>query len=282
MTAPAPRPSAPGPLRTVHVVRYVEPLREGGSLPGLVEADDLGTYVMKCRAAGQGTAVLVAEVLVAAFARALGLAVPELVVLQLDEAIGRREPDPEVQDLLVRSTGTNLGMDFLPGAVGYEPALDLPELHTPEVVAAAARTRWLDAFTGNVDRSSKNPNLLVWHRAPWLIDHGAALVFHHGWPPAARWAGRVYDASDHVYGPLTAHLTAEAWQQVDAAAHATTTADDAAVVRAAVAQVPDDWLLSMNAAQGDPRPAQAWRDRYVEHLTARLAGDRPWRPGAAR
>ncbi len=163
-------------LKHVRATRYVVPLREGGSLPGIVEGDDLGTYVCKFRGAGQGPRVLVAEVVVGELARALGIATPELVTVELERAIARYEADEEVQDLLTASLGTNLGIDFLPGAFGYDAAT------RPDPVEAA-RILWLDAFTANVDRSWRNPNLLVWHRRFWAIDHGAALYFHHSWSP---------------------------------------------------------------------------------------------------
>jgi hypothetical protein len=165
-------------LRQITATRYVTPLREGGSLPGIVEADDLGTYVLKFRGAGQGLKVLVAEVLVGELARALGLNVPRLAVVDLQAPIAKYEADEEVQDLLTASLGLNLGIDFLPGSFGYDGS-------RPPDPQTAAEILWLDAFTANVDRTWSNPNLLVWHRRPWLIDHGAALYFHRG-PVEAR------------------------------------------------------------------------------------------------
>src|SRR4029079_5351238 len=162
---------------------------------GLVEADDLGTYVMKFRGAGQGTKALVAEVIAGELARRLGLRVPVLRAIQLDRAIARFEADEEVQDLLTASIGLNLGVDFLPGSFGYDAGC------TPDP-AVAASVLWLDALTANVDRSWRNPNLLVWHGDLWAIDHGACLYFHHGWSggvgTAARCAAQPYDVSDHV------------------------------------------------------------------------------------
>jgi hypothetical protein len=157
-------------LRTVRATRYVAPLREGGSLPALVEADDDGLYVLKFRGAGQGPKALVAEVVVAGLATGLGLPVPELVLLELDPAIGRAEPDPEIQDLLLASPGLNLGVDFLPGSITFSAAS--PDALDPDF---AADVVWLDALVTNVDRTARNPNLLEWHRRIWLIDHGAAL-----------------------------------------------------------------------------------------------------------
>jgi len=264
-------------MRSAQVTRYVTPLKEGGSLPGLIEADDDGLYVMKCRGAGQGSAALVAEQITGELARGLGIRVPELVFLDLDEQIGRREPDPEVQDLLVASTGLNLGLDFLPGSIGYEPALDLAELSTPDGEHLAALITWLDAFTANVDRSWRNPNLLVWHRQMWAIDHGAALVFHHAWPPVERWAGRIYDLSDHVLAPATRALGRQEWAAIDAEAVEAITPER---LNAVLELVPDSWLVTMNAAIGDDRPAAAWRERYRQYLGARLAAERPWQPVA--
>ena len=167
------------PVRTVKATRYVTPLREGGSLPGLVEADDDGLYVLKFRGAGQGPKALVAEVVVGELARALGFPVPELVLLELDPAIGRAEPDPEIQDLLLASEGVNLGVDFLPGSLPFSPAAGLEP--DPDF---AADVVWLDALVTNIDRTPQNPNLLEWHRRIWLIDHGAALYWHHTALPA--------------------------------------------------------------------------------------------------
>src|SRR5690349_7102250 len=181
-----------GVLEQVTVTRYATPLREGGSLPAIVEADNLGTYVMKFRGAGQGPLALVAEIIAGELARRLGLRVPELVLAGLDPRIASSEPDPEIQDLLRASTGLNLGVDFLPGSFGFDPrgwsaARDF-----------ASQVLWFDALTQNVDRTWRNPNLLVWHGDIWLIDHGAALYFHHNWPTAD--PKRAFDAREHVLG----------------------------------------------------------------------------------
>jgi hypothetical protein len=208
-------------VRRVAATRYVTPLREGGSLPALVEADDDGLYVLKFRGAGQGPKALVAEVVVGEFARALGLPVPELALVELDATIGRAEPDPEIQDLLLASDGLNLGVDFLPGALPFNPAAG-PE-PDPEF---AADVVWLDALVTNVDRTAQNPNLLWWHNRLWLIDHGAALYFHHAeetGPEHAR--GRFEAVRDHVLlpyassiadadGRLASHVTGELLQRV--------------------------------------------------------------------
>ncbi len=250
-------------IPTATVTRYVTPLREGGSLPGLVEADDLGTYVCKFRGAGQGARVLVAEVIVAELARRLGLRTPRLVELDLDPEIARYEADEEVQDLLNASLGANLGVDFLPGAFGFDTVADAD-------AEEAARVLWLDAFVANVDRSWRNPNLLVWHGDLWVIDHGACLYFHHGWQGGlgdpARFAAQPWDPDNHVLLSAADHLPA-----ADAVA---TTALDRAALEAAVGEVPDVWLEPVPGAE---TPAQQ-RAAYVEFLAARL-GTRQWLQG---
>ncbi len=254
-------------LPTISTTRYVTPLREGGSLPGLVEADDLGTYVVKFRGAGQGTAVLVAEIVVGELARRLGLRVPELKLIDLDERIARYEPDEEVQDLLSASVGLNLAIDFLPRALGFDGVSYQVD---PE---EAARVLWLDALVANVDRSWRNPNLLVWHRQLWLIDHGAALWFHHRWASGRRdperFAVAPYDVSDHV---LARHL--DAVPDAAAALAPQVTPD---LLHEVVEQVPDEWL----APVPDLATADQLRGAYVEHLLARLAAAEAWIPVAA-
>jgi hypothetical protein len=259
-------------LRSVRATGYVTPLREGGSLPGLVEADDDGMYVVKFRGAGQGTASLVAEVVVGELARSTGIRVPDLVLVDLDPRIGLREPDQEVQELLKASSGVNLGMDFLPGSIGYDGVRWRPPAEE------AAAIHWLDAYTANVDRTWRNPNLLVWHRTLWAIDHGAALIFQHSWPPVTAWAGRRYDLSQHVLAPVVARLDAATLDEVDRRLAAAVTPD---LLGRVLALVPDAWFLEMNAARDDPRDAAAWRERYLEYLLERLAGARPWRTGTA-
>lgn len=250
-------------MPTTRVIRYVTPLREGGSLPGVVEAADLGTYVCKFRRAGQGPKVLVAEVVVSALARRLGLRTPDLVVLDLDPELARYEADEEVQDLLQASVGLNLGVDFLPGSFGFDPnrVVDPSE---------AAAVIWLDAFTANVDRSWRNPNLLVWHEQLWVIDHGASLYFHHAWSGGvsdpARFAAQAWDASDHVLG---AHL--DRVGAVDAELRGRL---DEQVLAEILAEVPDAWLEPVPGAE---TPEQL-RAAYVRFLTARLHS-RAWLPG---
>jgi hypothetical protein len=250
-------------IRTVSATRYVAPLREGGSLPGIVEADDYGTYVCKFRGAGQGLKVLVAEVIVGELARRLGLNTPELVAVQLDAAIGKYEADEEVQDLLTASVGLNLGVDFLPGSFGFDSG------HHPDP-DVAARIIWLDAFVANVDRSWRNPNLLVWHKQLWCIDHGAALYFHHGWQGGVtspdRFARQAYDASDHVLGAFRAGVP-----EAHAALSPMVTAE---LLGEVLAEVPEEWLEPVPSASS----AAALRGAYVEFLLARLSGDRSWLP----
>jgi len=249
-------------IERVRVSRYVTPLREGGSLPGLVEADDLGFYVCKFSGAGQGVRVLVAEVLVGELARRLGIRTPRLVGLDLCAEIARYEADEEVQDLLTASVGLNLGVDFLPGAFGVDG-----ELATPGEVAG--RILWLDAFTANVDRSWRNPNLLVWHGDLWAIDHGASLYFHHGWTRAItdpeRFAAQPWDVSDHVLRGFLAEVPA-------ADEHARSVLSGEVFAEVA-SLVPDEWLHFVP----DLEPDQV-RTAYVEFLTARL-GARGWLPG---
>jgi len=248
-------------LRHVIATRYVLPLREGGSLPGLVEADDLGTYVVKFRGAGQGRKALVAEIIVAELARAVGLAVPELVVIEVDALLARAEPDQEVQDLLRASAGANLGVDFLPRSLGFDPAVD----HVDADVAA--RVVWFDGWVLNVDRSWRNPNLLRWHDQMWLIDHGAALYFAHNWPNASAFATRAYDQiTDHV-------LLTVAGSIADAGA-AATTALHRAVLDAATRLVPDEWLAD---EPGFSSPDDV-RAAYVEVLSDRLDNSAAWVP----
>jgi HipA-like kinase len=253
-------------LKQVRATRYVTPLREGGSLPGIVEADDLGIYVCKFRGAGQGLPVLVAEVIVSELALLLDLRTPRLVVLELEQAIARYEADEEVQDLLNASLGLNLGVDFLPGSFGFDPTFEV----APDI---AARTLWLDAFVANVDRSWRNPNLLVWHGDLWLIDHGASLYFHHGWSGGisdpARFAAQPYDLGDHV---LAAHAAGAAAVDAELADRL-----NGSVLEEVLDQVPDEWLES--------RPGAATPDEvraaYVAFLRARVEGSRVWVPGRA-
>ena len=240
-------------LRQVTAIRYVTPLREGGSLPGVVEADDLGTYVVKFRGAGQGPRALVAEVIAGELARRLELPVPELTRVELDPVVARAEPDEEVQELIKASAGGNLGMDFLPGALGYDP-----NAH-PIEAGLASRVLAFDAFVENVDRSWRNPNLLIWHGGLWLIDHGATLYFHHNWARAANVVHRAYRWDDHVLKPYATKLAEEG----PALAERITPT----LLTEVLALVPDEWLDD----EGD-------RDAYLNHLSQRAARPEAWLP----
>ncbi|WP_375424072.1 HipA family kinase [uncultured Friedmanniella sp.] len=255
-------------LPRISATAYLTPLREGGSLPGLMEADDLGTYVVKFTGAGQGPKALVAEIVVGELARALGIAVPELALIEVDAEIGRREPDEEVQELVTTSAGLNLAVDFLPGSVGYDRSFDV------EPVVAAAIV-WLDAFVANVDRSARNTNLLIWHRSLWAIDHGACLRFHHSWGDVGTFAGSAYHYGDHVLArigdPRRVHE--------ELAARVTS-----ALVTEVLGLVPDEWLLP-DPTRPDaraPQDAAAARSLYTDYLLARLAAAERWLPAEAR
>jgi hypothetical protein len=245
-------------VRSVVATRYVTPLREGGSLPALVEADDDGLYVLKFRGAGQGRKALVAEVIAGELARQLALAVPELVVLDVDPAIGRAEPDPEIQDLLLASVGANLGVDFLPGALPFSPAAGPP----PDA-DVAADVVWLDALVTNVDRTPQNPNLLRWHERLWLIDHGAALYWHHADTNPDGFERLAFaPVVDHVLLPFASSIA-------DADARLAPLATEELVARA-VGEVPAVWL------DGDDSRM------YVEYLTRRLQAPRAFAEEAER
>lgn len=241
-------------IRTVQVVRYIVPLREGGSLPALVEADDGFYYVLKFRGAGQGVRVLLAELLIGELARLLGLRIPELVFCTLDEAFGRTEPDEEIQDLLRASTGLNLGLHFLTGASTFDP------LVTPVPAALASLIVWLDCLTLNVDRTARNTNLLVWHHELWLIDHGAALYVQHTGPEWAKPRLRLFpQVRDHVLLPWASDLAA-----ADVLGRERLSPPR---LQQLVDLLPTDWLL---AADPHTSPAEQ-RQQYFDFLTARLA-----------
>src|SRR6201991_3323374 len=188
-------------VRTVKATRYVTPLREGGSLPAIVEADDHGTYVLKFRGAGQGPRALIAELVAGEFARAAGLPVPEIVFMTLDPEMARTEPDPEIQELIRASGGLNLALDYLPGSVTFDPLVQAVE---PDL---ASRIVWHDAYTSNVDRTPRNTNMLLWHGRLWLIDHGAALYFHHAPEPAEGHARTPFpQIAEHVLLPFAGSI----------------------------------------------------------------------------
>src|SRR5256714_9583708 len=250
-------------LESTTALRYVTPLQEGGSLPGIVEAEDFGTYVVKFRGAGQGPKVLVAEVIVGELARRLGIPVPELKTIEFDEAIGLREPDPEVQQLLVTSAGLNLAVDFLPGSLGYDGSSFRPDADL------AARILWLDALVANVDRTWRNPNLLVWHRRLWAIDHGAALYFHHAWTNEERFSLQPYDATDHILRAYAGGI-----DRADEELAPMVTED---LLTEVVGLVPEEWLAS------DPAPASV-EDTRRAFLSFPLAPPRrppAWLPPAS-
>lgn len=243
-------------MRTVTVTRYVTPLREGGSLPGLVEADDDGLYVLKFRGAGHGARALVAELVAGELARVLGLPVPEIVFAAVDRELSRTEPDPEIHQLIHDSAGLNLALDYLPGALNFDP---LVHAISPEL---ASRIVWFDALITNVDRSARNTNMLVWHKAPWLIDHGSSMYFHHapGWerdPGRARtpFAG----IRDHVLLRFASQL-----REVDERLAALLPVP---VIAAILATVPDEWLRERTESGAD-EVRQAYLRYFVDRLVA--------------
>jgi len=254
------------PPRTVRVARYVTPLREGGSLPAIVEADDEGMYVLKFRGAGQGARALIAELVSGEIARALGLPVPEIVLADLDPELARTEPDPEIHALILESGGLNLALDYLPGSVTYDPIVQKPD---PDL---ASRIVWFDAYVTNVDRTARNTNLLMWHRRLWLIDHGATLYFHHA-PDWDRDEPRPRDAFPLIrHHVLLGH--AGRLEAIDASMAATLTPD---LISEIVSWIPESWLT-----------AEPWQDAgterraYARFLLARLTAPRPFVEEALR
>jgi hypothetical protein len=253
-------------LRTVQATRYVLPLREGGSLPAIVEADDLGLYVVKFRGAGQGVLALIAEIIAGETGRALGLRVPELVLAEVDPALGRNEPDYEIRQLLKASPGTNLGLDYLPGATMFDPAArDIAPVDEASLLV------WFDAFTQNVDRTPRNANLLVWHRRLHPIDHGAALYWHHNWPAREeKVASPFAEIAQHILLPWAAQIA-------DAGALARERLTPEALANI-VDLVPEPWL----AAVPDGVPGAERRAGYLDFLTRRLAAATIFEEEAAR
>jgi hypothetical protein len=255
------------PPRTVRVSRYVTPLREGGSLPAIVEADDDGLYVLKFSGSGQGPRALIAELVAGELGRALGLPVPELVFAELDAELARTEPDPEIHALILDSAGLNLALDYLPGSVTYDPVTQRID------PALASRIVWFDAFISNVDRTAKNTNILLWHKKPWLIDHGASLYFHH----ATDWEAGV--ASPHDGFPHIRHHVllrfAKLLNEADAEMAPRVTRD---TIETIVDWIPQPWLTARNAA----RPVDQQRADYVAYFTARLASPRAFVEEAGR
>jgi hypothetical protein len=242
-------------MRSVRATRYVTAFREGGSLPGLVEADDDGLYVVKFRGAGQGPRALVAEWLAGEIGRAIGLLVPDIVAVELDAEIADSEPHEEIHDLLVASVGRNLGLDFLPGSMTFNPAAD-----TVADADWAADVVWFDAFVTNPDRSVKNPNLLVWHGRTWLIDHGAALYVHHTWRDPGAHAQRPFErTAEHVLLPYASSIAAADERLAPRVTES--------LVEDLVAALPDNWLPA-DATAGD---AEGQRRAYVAYLMTRMA-----------
>src|SRR5215203_5826625 len=244
-------------MRTVNAARYVTPLREGGSLPAIIEADDDGMYVLKFRGAGQGTKALIAELVAGEIARAAGLLVPELVFVSLDPEIAKTEPDPEIQDLIRASGGLNLGLDYLPGSVMFDPVAKKPDAEL------ASRIVWFDAFVTNVDRTPRNANMLMWHRRLWLIDHGAALYFHHSWADMDQ-------RSKDPFILIKEHILLPFAGAIEAADQTMTAAITEDVIRSIVDLVPDDWMSDNSAFSSIAENRQA----YVDYLKRRLEAPR--------
>lgn len=241
-------------IRTVQVIRYVTPLREGGSLPAIAEADDGFLYVLKFRGAGQGAKALVADFIGGEMARAAGFKVPEIVFANLDEAFGRTEPDEEIQDLLRASEGMNLGLHFLSGAITFDPAV------TKVDSALASRIVWLDALLTNVDRTARNTNMLTWHNEIWLIDHGASLYFHHSWQNWKEQSERPFtQVKDHVLLPAAGEI-----EKADAYLKTVLTPGK---IRAIVEALPGNWLYDKEGRE----TTGEIREVYINFLNNRIA-----------
>jgi len=241
-------------LRTITATRYVVPLREGGSLPAIVEADDLGLYVVKFRGAGQGILALIAELIAGEIGRALGLRVPEIALIEIDPTLGRNEPDYEIRQLLKASAGLNLAVDYLPGSITFDPAAR--DSATPEEASLAV---WFDAFTQNVDRTARNTNLLVWHRKLYLIDHGAALYFHHNWDS-------MHEKTASPFAEIRNHILLRGATQIAQAAAIARQRLTPKRIEEIIDLVPDGWLEGI---PGDSS-ASARRRAYVDFLVKRL------------
>ncbi|QEC40833.1 HipA family kinase [Pseudobacter ginsenosidimutans] len=241
-------------LRTVRVTRYVTPLREGGSLPAIAEADDGFLYVLKFRGAGQGVKALVAELIGGEISRILGLKIPELVFATLDSAFGRTEPDEEIQDLLKSSTGLNLGLHYLQGAITFDPVVNFVD------PILASKIVWMDCLLTNVDRTARNTNMLIWNKELWLIDHGASLYFHHSWQQWEEQAKKPFAmVKDHVLLPFASEL-----EKVNASLRELLTPEK---IRSIVNLLPDDWLNTWSSGE----PPQQIREVYYNFLITRLA-----------
>jgi hypothetical protein len=239
-------------LRKVVATRYVTPLREGGSLPAIVEADDDGMYVLKFRGAGQGPKALIAELVAGEIGRAAGLLVPEIVFVEVDAELARTEPDPEIQSLIRDSAGLNLGLDYLPGSVGFNPVADKPDSDLASAIV------WFDAYVTNVDRTPRNTNMLMWHRRLWLIDHGAALYFHHKWDG---YLERIRDPFPMIKDHVLLRY-ADALEEADGLIGPRLTPE---VVKSIVSAIPGEWL-----AEEPPGGSERVRQAYMEYLLGRL------------
>ena len=252
-------------IRTINATRYVTPLREGGSLPAIIEADDDGMYVLKFRGAGQGPKALIAELVVGELARALGLLVPEIVFVNLDSDLARTEPDPEIQDLIRASDGLNLALDYLPGSVTFDPVAEKID------PVLAAKIVWFDAYVTNVDRTARNTNMLMWHRRLWLIDHGAALYFHHVWTD-------YLERSQQPFPLIKSHVllhSASSVLDVDELLNSQITPE---LLGEITSLIPDQWLVA-NDTFADK---ENHRNAYFEYLTSRLKSPRSFAREAAR
>jgi hypothetical protein len=241
-------------LRTIAATRYVTPLHEGGSLPAIVEGDDDGMYVLKFRGAGQGPRALIAELVGGELARALGLPVPEIVFVELNADLARTEPDPEIQDLIKKSAGLNLALDYLPGSVMFDPVVEKPASELASDIV------WFDAYVTNVDRTARNANMLMWHRRLTLIDHGAALYFHHSWNNyLERSTDAFQQVKDHILLPFAAGL-----RDSDSKLSPRLTPE---VITQIISKIPDAWL------NGDSpfRSREEWRSAYTQYLVRRLS-----------
>ncbi len=243
-------------IRNVHVTRYVTPLREGGSMPAIAEADDDFLYVLKFRGAGQGVKALISELIGGEVARALGLKLPEIVFAELDAAFGRTEPDEEIQDLLKASVGLNLALHYLSGSITFDPAV------TTIDARLASQIVWLDSLLLNVDRTVRNTNMLLWYRELWLIDHGAALYFHHSWQ---NWEGKATAPFVQIKNHVLLHRATEL-EAVDAANRAILNSGE--VIQAIVNLIPEDWLLNSEAPF---ETVEQHRQAYVRFLRERVA-----------
>jgi hypothetical protein len=255
----------PGSIRTVTASRYVTPLREGGSLPAIVEADDDGLYVLKFRGAGQGPKALIAELVAGEIGRLAGLPVPEIVFVELAADLARTEPDAEIQSLIAASAGLNLALDYLPGSVTFDPLVFQPD------AVLASSIVWFDAFVCNVDRTARNVNMLLWHRRLWLIDHGAALYFHHAWKAEDELARMPFSLiKDHVllkYASKIEDLDAEMAKRLNLDA-----------IAATIERIPESWLAEDPGFESKARQ----RDAYLNFFKARLGASKIFAEEAIR